>query len=102
MLCHKYSRRTVTLAGFGLVVTVVVVALLVLTDLYPNPPHELRTPVLVTILVLCPPSLLSALFIDAEIGTSGFYFIWFFIALFNAALYAAVGAVGSRCCRGLR
>jgi hypothetical protein len=40
--------------------------------------------VLVTILALCPPSLLSALFIDAEIGTSGFYFVWFFIALLNA------------------
>jgi len=56
-----------------------------MTDSYPNPPHELSTPVLVTTLVLCPPSLLSVLFIDAEIGTSGFYFIWCFIALFNAA-----------------
>jgi hypothetical protein len=58
--------------------------------------------VLVTTLVLCPPSLLSALFIDAEIGTSGFYFIWFFIALFNAALYAAVGSAAARCYRDLR
>jgi hypothetical protein len=56
----------------------------------------------VTILVLCPPSLLSALFIDAEIGTSGFYFIWVFIAVLNAALYSAVGAAVARCYRGLR
>jgi FtsH-binding integral membrane protein len=99
---RKYSRRTVGLAGFGLLVTIGVAAFLVLTDSYPNHLHELSTPVLVTILALCPPSLLSALFIDAEIGTSGFYFIWFFIALFNAALYAAVGAAVARCYRGLR
>ena len=102
VLFRKYSRRTVGLAGFGLLVTVVVAAFLVLTGSYPNPPHELSAPVLVTILALCPPSLLSALFIDAEIGTSGFYFVWFFIALLNAALYAAVGAAVTRAYRGLR
>ena len=102
MLFRKYSRRTVGLAGLGLLVTVGVAAFLVLTESYPTPPHELGTPMLVTILVFCPASLLSALFIDAEIGTSGFYFIWFFIALFNAALYAAVGAAVARCYRGLR
>ena len=102
MLFRKYSRRTVGLAGFGLLVTVVVAAFLVLTGSSPNPPHELNTPVLVTILALCPPSLLSALFIDAETGTSGFYFVWFFIALINAALYAAVSAAVTRGYRGLR
>jgi len=102
VLFRKYSRRTVGLAGFGLLVTVVVAAFLVLTGSSPNPPHELNTPVLVTILALCPPSLLSALFIDAETGTSGFYFVWFFIALINAALYAAVGAAVTRGYRGLR
>ena len=80
--------------GWAHLVTVEVAAFLVLTESYPTPPHELGTPMLVTILVFCPASLLSALFIDAEIGTSGFYFIWFFIALFNAALYAAVDAGG--------
>jgi FtsH-binding integral membrane protein len=77
VLFRKYSRRTVGLAGLGLLVTVGVAAFLVLTESYPTPPHELSTPMLVTILVFCPASLLSALFIDAEIGTSGFYFIWF-------------------------
>lgn len=102
MLFRKYSRRTVGLAGLGLLVTVVVAAFQVLTDSYPNPPHELSTPLLVTILALCPPSLLSALFIDAKIGTSGFYFVWFFFALLNAALYSAVGAAVTRGYRGLR
>ena len=102
VLFRKYSRRTVDLAGFGLLVTAVVAAFLVLTNPYPKPPHELSTPVLVTVLVFCPPALFSALFIDAEIGTSGFYFIWFFIALFNAGLYAAVGASVARFLRRIR
>jgi FtsH-binding integral membrane protein len=99
---RKYSRRTVGLAGFGLLVTVALAAFIVLTDSYPNSPHELSTPLLVTILILCPPSLLSALNIDAETGTSAFYFVWFFIALLNAALYAALGAAVARCYTGLR
>jgi FtsH-binding integral membrane protein len=91
-LFRKYSRRTLVLAGLGLIITVVLVAYLVLTDSYRNPPHELSTPLLVAFLVLCPPSLLSVAFIDAETGTSGFYFIWFFVGLINAGLYSAVGA----------
>jgi FtsH-binding integral membrane protein len=102
VLFRKYSRRTVGLAGFGLLVAVVVAVFLLSTDSYPNPPREPSTPVLVTILVLCPPSMLSALVIDAETGTSAFYFVWFFIALLNAVLYAAAGAAVARCYRGLR
>jgi FtsH-binding integral membrane protein len=102
VLFRKYSRRTAGLAGFGLLVTVVVGAHLVLTNSYPNSPHELSTPLLVTILILCPPSLLSALIIDTETGTSAFYFVWFFIALFNAGLYAAVAAAVARCRRRSR
>jgi len=91
-----FSYRTLVLAGFGLLVTVAIAGYLVLTESYPNPPHELSTPLLVLFLALCPPSLLSALFIDAEIGTSGFYLVWFFVALLNAGLYASVGAAISR------
>jgi hypothetical protein len=43
--------------------------------------------------VVCPPSLLSIPIIDAEIGTSGFYFVWSIIGLLNAALYAAIAAM---------
>ncbi len=91
-----FSYRTVVLFGFGVLVTVAIAAYLVLTESYPNPPHELSAPLLVLFLVLCPPSLLSALVIDAETGTSGFYFVWFFVALLNAGLYASVGALISR------
>ena len=80
-LFRKHSRRTVVLAGLGLVITLVIVAYFAFTESYPNPPHVLSTPLLVAFLVLCPPSLRSVPFIDAEIGTSGFYFIWFFIGL---------------------
>jgi len=90
------SYRTLVFAAIGLLVTVAIAAYLVLTESYPNPPHELSTPLLVALLVLCPPSLLSALFIDAEIGTSGFYFVWFLVALLNAGLYASIGAAISR------
>ena len=90
-LFRKYSRRTVGLAGIGFAIAAFIVAYLALTESYPNPPHQLCTPLIVAFVVLCPPCLLSIPFIDAEIGTSVFYFIWFFIGLFNAALYAAVG-----------
>ena len=90
------SYRTLVFAAMGLVVAVAIAAYLVLTQSYPNPPHQLSTPLLVAFLVLCPPSLLSALFIDAEIGTSGFYFVWIFVALLNAGLYASVWVAISR------
>lgn len=44
--------------------------------------------------VLCPPALLSIPIIDAEIGTSGFYVLWAFIAIVNSVLYSAIaGAI---------
>lgn len=58
----SWAALTISIAGF-----------IVLTDFYPNHAHELSTPLFVAILILCPPSLLSVLVIDAEIGTSGFY-----------------------------
>ena len=80
------------LAGFGLFVAVGIAVFLTLTNAYPTRPQALSAPSLVAILALCPPSLLSAFVIDAETGTSSFYFVWLFIALINAGLYAAVGA----------
>lgn len=45
---------------------------------------------MVLFVILCPPSLLSLPFIDAEVGSSGFYILWGVIGLLNAALYASV------------
>lgn len=42
--------------------------------------------------LLCPPSLLSVPVIDAEIGTSGFYFLFSIIGVINAALYGGIAA----------
>lgn len=47
---------------------------------------------MVMFLVLCPPSIISIPIIDAEVGTSGFYFLWTIIALLNAAFYAVIAA----------
>jgi hypothetical protein len=77
-------------ATIGFVITTSIVAYQVLTD--SNPPPVLSMPELVAFIILCPPSLLTVPFIDAETGTGGFYFIWFFVGLINAALYAVVGA----------
>jgi hypothetical protein len=91
---RKYSRRTVFFAGLGLAITVLIVAYVF------NPLENTPTPLLLAFAILCPPSLLSPPFIDAEIGTSGFYFIWFFIGLLNAGLYAAVGNAIARYAKG--
>jgi hypothetical protein len=44
-------------------------------------------------IVLCPPSLLSLLCIDCEIGTSAGLQIWSVIALLNGCLYWLIAAV---------
>ena len=47
----------------------------------------------VVALILCPPSLLSLLCIDCEVGTEA-GLVWFsLIALLNAGLYAGIGAI---------
>jgi len=80
--------------GFlGLAVTSFFVAYQVVTDSYPSPPAPLTDYLVVLFFVVCPPSLLSIPIIDAEIGTSGFYFVWSIIGLLNAALYAAIAAM---------
>jgi len=75
----------------GLLITCALAAYLTLTDFSPSP-----KPLLVLFIAVCPTSLLSIPFIDAEPGTSGFYFIWSIIALLNSALYAFIGAAVAR------
>jgi hypothetical protein len=77
-------------AALGFAVTTFIVAYQVLTNSYPPP--DLSMPVFVAFIILCPPSLLTVAFIDAEVGTGGFYLIWFFVGLINSAFYAAIGA----------
>jgi hypothetical protein len=48
--------------------------------------------IMVTFLVLCPPSILS-ITRQTEIGTQSYYFLWIVIGMLNAALYASVRAM---------
>ena len=66
------------------------VAYMVLADsLHQQSPNVLPVAAFV---ILCPPSLLSIPFIDVDPGTGGFYLIWAIIGVFNATLYAVIGA----------
>jgi len=78
--------------GFGLL-GLIATSFVVVYQIVTNGTASLPLPLLVLFIALCPASVLSIPFIDAEVGTSGFYFIWTFIGLVNAVLYAAVGTV---------
>ena len=75
--------------GFSITVLFVVYQLLANLDLF-----SLREflPMIISA-ILCPPSLISARMIDAEIGTHAFYVLWAVIAILNAALYFVVAAM---------
>jgi len=86
-----YSRSNVRFAMLGLAVTAGFVAYQMIAD--PQSPRSPSPAVMLAFVVLCPPSLLWIPFSDATAGTSGFYFVWTFIGILNAALYAAVRAL---------
>jgi formate/nitrite transporter FocA (FNT family) len=69
----------------GLAVTAGIVAYLVVTNTYPS--SDPKISVLLLAVIFCPPCLLSIPIIDAETGTTAFYFIFSVIGLMNAALY---------------
>jgi hypothetical protein len=94
LLTRNNGRLVLGSALLGLAITAVIVTYLVLTDSSPPPSPNLA--LAGVFFILCPPSLLTIPFIDAETGTGGFYFIWFFVALLNSALYAGVGAALAR------
>ena len=85
------GHRCIRSAVVGFVVTAAFVRYQLLTD--PQSPLTRNPVLMVMFVVLCPPSLLSLPFIDAEVGTTDFYFLWTFIAFLNAALYASVRAL---------
>jgi hypothetical protein len=82
-------KRNLGFGLLGLIITSFVVAYQVLT----NGTASVPPPLLVLFIALCPASVLSIPFIDAEVGTSGFYFIWTFIGLLNSVLYAAIATM---------
>ncbi len=82
---HRHFR----FAMIGLSVTALFVMYQLLTD--PGSSRDHR--IMIAFLFLCPPSLLSVAVIDAEVGTSAFYFLWTIIGFLNAALYGTVSAL---------
>jgi hypothetical protein len=72
--------------------TVVLATYLVLTSSTTSAPKPMGDRLFTTFVVVCPASLLSIPFIDAETGTGAFYILWAGIGLVNAALYAGLGA----------
>jgi len=59
---------------------------------YTKPMNGIKFWLATMFLVLCPPSLLSVLCIDCEVGTGAGIFMFSIIGLLNSGLYAALGA----------
>jgi len=78
----------------GLVMAAAFVVSQLATDPLSNAPAQEL--VRFAFIILCPPSLISIPIIDAEVGTSGFFFLWTIIAVLNALFYASVAAVVTR------
>lgn len=78
-------------AMLGFAVAAFFVAYQLLTSTLPDSPRD--TPVMIAFVVLCPPSLLSVLVREVEIGTHAFYFVWAVIAILNAAFYGTISAL---------
>jgi len=75
----------------GLAFTIMFVVYQLVTD--PLSPPSRDHAVMIAFTILCPPSLLSVPVTNAEVGSSGFYVLWGFIGLLNAALYAVLGVM---------
>lgn len=78
----------------GFSITALFVAYQLLTDSLSDSPRN--SAMLIFFVILCPPSLLTIPIIDAEVGTSGFYFLWIVVGILNAALYGTIAALISR------
>jgi hypothetical protein len=89
----KLLKLMVALAALGLAITLVIVVYLQLADPVSASRPPMNDRLVAIFVILCPPSLLSIPFIDAEPGTGGFYFLWSVIGLMNAVLYGGIGGV---------
>jgi hypothetical protein len=83
----KQKQLRIGFAALGVAIAAALFAYLEITN-YSSFGYAL----VVTAVILCPPSLISVLFIDAEPHSSGIAFVWLLIALINGALYSAIGA----------
>ncbi len=88
---NKTLRLAVGFGVLGLAITVVIVVYQLATNSYP--PQPLSAPLFLSVIILCPPSLLTIPIIDAETGTGAFYALWTVIGFMDGALYGAIGAV---------
>jgi hypothetical protein len=86
-MMSKQMRLRIGFGALGLAITAVVFAYLELTNY-----SRFSNAMIVIAVLLCPPSLLSVLFIDAEPHSSGIAIAWLIIALINGTLYSAIGA----------
>jgi hypothetical protein len=78
----------------GFIITAAFIVFQLATD--PLSDARWENALMLAFMILCPPSFMSIPVIDAEVGTSSFYFLWTVIALLNAALYAALGGAIAR------
>ncbi len=81
-------------AVLGFSITAAFVSYQILTDTQSAVPRNAA--LMVSFLVLCPPSIFSIAVREPEVGTNGFYILWVSVGLLNAALYASVRALVSR------
>jgi len=79
-------------ALFGLAITAVSYVYYDFID-YTKPMKGITSWLVTIFVVLCPPSLLSVLCIDCEVGTGSGVFMFSIIGLLNSVLYAVLGAV---------
>jgi hypothetical protein len=80
---HSIFRSAV----LGFSITAAFVSYQILTD--PQSALARSSTIMLTFLVLCPPSILS-ITRQTEFGTDSYYILWIVIGLLNAALYAGV------------
>ena len=80
---HRIFRSAVL--GFSM--TAAFVSYQLLTDSQSLLPRS--SAIMLTFLVLCPPSILS-ITRQTEVGTDSYYILWIVIGVLNAALYAGV------------
>jgi len=83
----KQPKLVIGVGALGLTITAALFAYLEFTNY-----SRLIPALLCTSVFLCPPSLLSILFIDAEPHSSAIVVVWAVIGIMNSALYAAIGA----------